>query len=51
TESSSVMKTMIEFRADIVIPIFLTFAVGFVIIVIPVGLLTTWASKKLAVAR
>ena len=51
TESSSVMKTMIEFRSDIVIPIFLTFAIGFVIIVIPVGLLTTWASKKLAVAR
>ncbi|MET1035730.1 MAG: ABC transporter permease subunit [Arthrobacter sp.] len=50
-ESSSVMKTMIEFRSDIVIPIFLTFAVGFVIIVIPIGLLTTWLSKKLAVSR
>lgn len=43
TESSSVMKSMIEFRADIVIPIFLTFAIGFVIIVIPVGLVTTLA--------
>jgi glutamate transport system permease protein len=50
-ESSSLMKTMIEFRSDMVIPIFFTFAMGFVIIVIPVGLLTTWASKKLAVAR
>ncbi|MGJ9402236.1 amino acid ABC transporter permease [Arthrobacter sp. KK5.5] len=50
-EASSVMKTMIEFRSDIVIPIFLTFAAGFVIIVIPVGLLTTWLSKKLAVSR
>ncbi len=50
-ESASLMKTMIEFRGDLVIPIFLTFAVGFVIIVIPVGLLTTWASRKLAVAR
>lgn len=51
TESSSLMKTMIEFDSDLVIPIFLTFAIGFVIIVIPVGLLTTWASRKLAVAR
>lgn len=50
-EASSVMKTMIDVRADIVIPIFLTFAAGFVIIVIPVGLLTTWLSKKLAVSR
>ncbi|APF41586.1 amino acid ABC transporter permease [Neomicrococcus aestuarii] len=51
TEASSVMKTMIEFRGDIVIPIFLTFALGFVILVIPIGLLTTWLSKKLKVAR
>jgi glutamate transport system permease protein len=45
------MKSMIEFDSDLVIPIFLTFAIGFVIIVIPVGLLTTWASRRLAVAR
>ncbi|WP_104166029.1 amino acid ABC transporter permease [Arthrobacter sp. SX1312] len=51
TEASSLMKTMIEFRSDLVIPIFLTFALGFVILVIPIGLLTTWASRKLAVAR
>ncbi|THJ66041.1 amino acid ABC transporter permease [Arthrobacter echini] len=51
TESSSLMKTMIEFRSDLVIPIFLTFALGFVILIIPIGLLTTWASRKLAVAR
>jgi glutamate transport system permease protein len=50
-ESSGLMKTMIEFRSDLVIPIFLTFALGFVIIVIPIGLLTTWLSRKLAVAR
>ncbi len=50
-ESSSLMKTMIEFRSDLVIPIFFTFALGFVILVIPIGLLTTWASRKLAVAR
>ncbi|WP_104179149.1 amino acid ABC transporter permease [Arthrobacter sp. B0490] len=51
TEASGLMKTMIEFRSDLVIPIFLTFALGFVILVIPIGLLTTWASRKLAVAR
>lgn len=50
-ETSGLMKQMIEFRPDAMIAIFLTFAVGFVILVIPVGLATTWLSKKLAVAR
>lgn len=50
-ESSNLMKEMIEFRGDLVIPIFLIFALGFVIIVVPIGLLTTWLSKKLAVSR
>lgn len=50
-EASGLMKTMIEFRPDVMTQVFLTFALGFVIIVIPIGLLTTWASKKLAVAR
>ena len=50
-EASGLMKTMIEFRPDVMTQIFLTFAIGFVVIVIPIGLLTTWASKKLAVAR
>lgn len=51
TEISSLMKTMIEFRPDVIIAVFLTVALGFVIIVIPVGLLTTWLSQKLAVKR
>ncbi len=50
-EISGLMKTMLEFRADVGILIFLTIAVFFVIVVIPVGLLTTHLSKKLAVAR
>lgn len=50
-EASGLMKTMIEFRPDVMTQIFLTFAIGFVLIVIPIGLLTTWASKKLAVSR
>jgi glutamate transport system permease protein len=51
TEISALMKTMIEFRPDVIIAIFLVVALGFVLIVVPVGLLTTWASRKLAVKR
>lgn len=51
TEISALMKTMIEFRPDVIIAVFLTVALGFVVLVIPVGLLTTWLSQKLAVKR
>ncbi|GGG50322.1 ABC transporter permease [Kocuria dechangensis] len=51
TEISALMKTMIEFRPDVIIAVFLTVALGFVLLVVPVGLLTTWASRKLAVKR
>ncbi|WP_367401932.1 amino acid ABC transporter permease [Kocuria marina] len=51
TEISALMKTMIEFRTDVIVAIFLTVALGFVVIVIPVGLLTTWLSRKVAVKR
>jgi glutamate transport system permease protein len=50
-EASGLMKTMIEFNSDIVIAIFFTFAMCFVVIVIPMGLVTTWASRKWAVKR
>ncbi len=50
-ETSGLMKQMIEFRPDVILVIFMIFALGFVIIVIPVGLLTTWLSKKLAVSQ
>ncbi|GAA4371969.1 amino acid ABC transporter permease [Paeniglutamicibacter cryotolerans] len=50
-EISGLMKTMIEFRADVGILIFITVALMFVIVVVPIGLLITWLSKKLAVAR
>lgn len=51
TETSSVMKTMIEFRPDYIYAIFFTFAIGYVILVTPVGLLTTSLSRSLAVSR
>jgi len=50
-ETSSLMKTMIEFRPDLMVAIFLLFAIGYVILVIPIGLTTTWLSTKLAVKR
>lgn len=50
-EISGLMKTMIEYRADQGILIFLTIALMFVVIVVPIGILVTWLSKKLAVAR
>src|SRR6185312_7188265 len=50
-EAAGLMKTMIEFRPDVIMAIFATFAAGFIIIVIPIGLLTTWLSRKLTVAR
>ncbi|KQY20582.1 ABC transporter permease [Cellulomonas sp. Root485] len=50
-EASSLMRTMIEFRPDVIVAIFLTFALGFVLIVVPIGLATTALSRRLAVAR
>ena len=50
-EASGLMKSMIEFDANMVLAIFIMFAMGFVIIVVPIGALTTWSSRKLAVKR
>src|SRR5690625_4594142 len=50
-EASGVMRTMIEFNPNVMIAIFMIIAIGFSLIVIPVGLLTTWLSEKLAVTR
>ena len=51
TETSSLMSEMIEYRSDVIIPIFLIFAFGYVILIIPIGMLTTYLSNKLAVRR
>jgi glutamate transport system permease protein len=51
TEASGLMSTMIEFNPDLMVYIFLTIAIGFCLIVIPMGILTTWLSDRLAVAR
>ena len=51
TETSGLMRTMIEFNSNYIYAIFLTFAIGFVVLVIPIGLLTTSLSTRLAVRR
>lgn len=51
TETASVMKTMIEFNPNYLMEIFGLFAIGYVILVIPIGVLTTWLSQRLAVKR
>ncbi len=50
-EASYVMASMIEFRPDVLTLVFLIFALGFVILTLPMGLLITWMSRRLAVKR
>lgn len=51
SEISGLMKEMIEFRSDLILPIFLVVAIGFVILTLPVGILATYLSSRLAVKR
>ena len=51
TEASAVMKVMIENRPDVLFVVFGIFALGFVILTLPVGVLFTSMSKRLAVKR
>jgi glutamate transport system permease protein len=51
SEIATLMREMIENESNYVYPIFLTVAVGFVIIVVPVGMLATYLSRRLAVSR
>ena len=50
-EIAYAMRNMIEFRPDAGLLIFLLVAIGFVILTLPVGLLTSWLSTRLAVRR
>ncbi len=50
-ESALVMKEMIEMYADLIVPIFVIMATGFVILTLPLGMVFTWWSKKAAVLR
>lgn len=50
-EASYVMKGMIEFNADLLMLIFGIMALGFVVLTLPVGMLFTALSRRLAVQR
>ena len=50
-EASLLMKTMIENEGDKGLLVFAVFALGFVILTLPIGLLLGWLSKKVAVKR
>jgi glutamate transport system permease protein len=50
-EASYLMKGMIEFRPDLIYVIFTIMATGFVILTLPVGLVFTTLSRRLAVRR
>ena len=50
-EAAYMMNNMIEFNSDLNTAIFLLIALGFVILTLPMGLLTTSLSKRLAVKR
>jgi glutamate transport system permease protein len=50
-EASYLMKGMIEFRPDLIYAIFAIMATGFVILTLPIGILFTTLSRRLAVKR
>ena len=50
-EISGLQKTMTEDRIDLILPIVLVVAAGFVVITLPMGLATSWLSGRLAVKR
>lgn len=50
-EASGLMKEMIEFSPDQLVLVFLVFALGFVVLTLPMGLLFTSMSRRLAVKR
>ncbi len=50
-EAAFRMKEMIETYSDLIVPIFVIMATGFVVLTLPLGLLFTWWSKRAAVLR
>ncbi|WP_020637633.1 amino acid ABC transporter permease [Amycolatopsis alba] len=50
-EASLLMSTMVENESDSLLLVFLIFALGFVILVLPLGLLLGWVAKKVEVKR
>lgn len=50
-EIAGLQREMQEFRSDLALPILFIVAIGFVIITLPMGLLTTYLSNRLVVKR
>ena len=50
-EASYLMRGMIEFRPDLIYAIFAIMATGFVVLTLPIGVLFTSLSRRLAVRR
>ncbi|MFF3766881.1 amino acid ABC transporter permease [Streptomyces sp. NPDC001922] len=51
SEAALLMKGMIENEADALLAVFALFALGFMILTLPTGLLFGWLSKRVAVKR
>lgn len=50
-EASLLMKSTIEFHANQLFAVFAIFALGFIVLTLPMGLLVGWLSNRLAVKR
>ncbi|MFC0112976.1 amino acid ABC transporter permease [Kibdelosporangium aridum] len=50
-EAALLMSEMVENESDSLLLVFLVFAIGFVILTLPVGLLLGWVAKKVEVKR
>ena len=50
-EAFYTMRNQLQSNGDIVIPIFVGYALFFVVLTLPVGLLFGWLAKRWAVAR
>ncbi|MFJ3726577.1 amino acid ABC transporter permease [Streptomyces sp. NPDC090045] len=50
-EAALLMKEMIENEADALFAVFAVFALGFVLLTLPTGLLLGWVAKRVAVKR
>lgn len=50
-EASGQMKSLMERNSDQILLIFIIFAVGFMILTLPIGFIANWAAKRFAVIR
>ncbi|MEU3622055.1 glutamate ABC transporter permease [Amycolatopsis coloradensis] len=50
-EAALLMSAMVENESDALLPVFFVFAAGFVVLVLPLGLLLGWVAKKVEVKR